>query len=124
MTSRTCLKMATIFVAALATPALADFGPRAPVSVEMPSYSVVATTEAIHSGGGSVSDSLLANDVAAALASDGRLDGTTITVSANNGEVMLSGSADSPEQGDIAQQTARRVAGVANVSGTLSSQGG
>jgi len=44
-------------------------------------------------------------------------------VVANDGRVMLSGSAKSPEQASIAENDARRVAGVANVSGTLSSEG-
>jgi hypothetical protein len=126
MSMKTCRILATLFAGALAAPALADFGPRPPsVAVfEMPSYALVLPTDAIHAGGGSAEDTALAHDVATALAADARLDGSTITVAANRGNVMLSGSADSPEQADIAQQTARRVAGVGSVSGTLSSQGG
>ena len=124
MASMTCRTLATLFVAAMATPALADFGPKPAVTAEMPSYAVIAPTDAIHAGGGTAQDTALALDVAAALAEDSRLDGSTITVAANRGQVMLSGSAESPEQSDIAQQTARKVAGVANVSGALSGQGG
>jgi hypothetical protein len=78
----------------------------------------------VHSGGASAADTALALDVAAALAADRKLDGSTITVSARDGDVSLSGSAQSPEQGSYAENTAKRVAGVGAVSGTLSSQGG
>jgi osmotically-inducible protein OsmY len=78
----------------------------------------------IHSGGATAADTALALDVAAALAADKKLDGSTITVSALDGNVSLSGSAQSPEQGSYAENTAKRVAGVGAVSGTLSGQGG
>lgn len=122
MASNSCRALATLFATALALPAFADFGPRPPV-VAVPAPDVIAT-EAIHAGGGSGEDTLLAYDVAHSLAHDRRLEGSTITVAASDGEVMLSGSARSPEQAELAQQVARRVAGVDNVSGTLSSQGG
>ena len=78
----------------------------------------------IHSGGATAADSALALDVAAALAADPRLDGATITVSASNGNVSLSGSAESTEQGAYAENIAKRVAGPRSVTGTLSAQGG
>jgi hypothetical protein len=78
----------------------------------------------IHFGGGTAEDAALALDVADALAADPRLEGATITVAANNGEVMINGSAENPVQADIAEQTARRVAGVMHVAGTLSSTAG
>lgn len=83
-----------------------------------------ASGSPIHFGGGSAADTALALDVAHALAMDKRLSGATITVAANNGDVMLSGTAENPDQGDRAQLAARKVAGVGRVSGTLSTQGG
>ena len=88
------------------------------VSESMPSGSP------IHSGGATAADSSLALDVAAALAADPKLGGATITVSASNGNVSLSGSAESTEQGAHAEGVAKRVAGPGSVSGTLSAQGG
>ena len=113
----------------------ADFGPRPPsalVSIDTVSTSPRVTSSApaiaagsgIHAGANNPRDQALARDVAAALADEPRLDGATVTVSANNGRVSLSGSAESPEQGAIAEQVARDVAGPAAVSGTLSPQGG
>ena len=83
-----------------------------------------APTDAIHSGGGSASDRLLAERVASALEQDPRIDGATVTVVANNGAVSLAGSAKSPEQSFHAQQIAREIAGLGAVSGELSPQGG
>ena len=94
--------------------------PPAPVYVS----ESMAPGSPIHSGGATASDTALALDVAAALAADRKLDGSTITVSALDGNVSLSGSAQSPEQGALAENTAKRVAGVGAVSGTLSAQGG
>ena len=105
--------------------AAADFGPLAPsVIAQEPVYESMAPGSPIHSGGASAADTSLALDVAAALAADPKLEGATITVSARDGNVSLSGSALSPEQGVDAENTARRVAGVGRVSGTLSAQGG
>lgn len=102
---------------------LRDVPPRS--ASEIPPHRLAdASGSPIHFGGGSPADTALALDVAHALAMDQRLNGATITVAANDGSVMLSGTAESPEQGDHAQFAARKVAGVARVSGTLSTQGG
>ena len=102
-----------------------DFGPSAapaPVIREYP-LSAWPGTEAIHTGANNALDQELADRVGQAIASDSRLKGITATIVANNGQVSLSGSARSPEQASIAENVARHVAGIANVSGTLSSQG-
>lgn len=83
-----------------------------------------APTDAIHSGGGTPDDRLLAEQVASALEQDPRIDGATVTVVANNGSVSLAGSANSPEQSFHAQQIAREIAGFGAVSGELYPQGG
>jgi osmotically-inducible protein OsmY len=77
---------------------------------------------AIHSGGMSYDDQILADKVATALANDSKLQkpGITATVSAKNGQVSLSGFADSAEQAARAEKIARDVAGAGNFSGTLS----
>jgi hypothetical protein len=126
-------------VTAIAVPAFAqvsDFGPRAPAAVYVepaPSSTFIApavvpapvdSSSAIQSGAGNAADAELADRVAAAIADDPRLDGATVTVAANNGRVSISGSAESPEQGPIAERVAREVAGPAAVSGTLSPLGG
>lgn len=79
----------------------------------------------LHSGGASVEDALLADRVAASIASDRRLAGAgiTATVSALNGRVSIIGSADN-EQAIRAEQAAVRVAGRANVTTMISSTGG
>lgn len=78
---------------------------------------------AIHTGANNAADQALADRVGQEFASDRRLDGITATVVANDGRVSLSGSAKSSEQASIAENDARRIAGIANVSGTLSSEG-
>jgi osmotically-inducible protein OsmY len=92
---------------------------------EAPRYDafVVEESSALHSGAKTLPDTLLADDVAYALARDRKLDGITVTVSANNGQVMMSGSGDH-EQSQRAQSIAQRVAGAGNVSGELSNTGG
>jgi hypothetical protein len=125
---------ATIGLVAVPAAARADFGPRAPattVYVEpAPATALLLPTapvepsSAIHSGANNLADQALADRVATAIADDYRLDGATVTVSANAGRVSISGTAESPEQGPIAEQVARDAAGPASVSGTLSPQGG
>ncbi|HYC36988.1 MAG TPA: BON domain-containing protein [Usitatibacter sp.] len=118
---------ATFTIGLLALPAFAvDFGPSPPALANYPLTGDVAPTAAplsgdpIHQGGATPGDTALAADVAAALESDPRLDGATITVAAVNGRVSISGSAQSAEQAAYAEQRAREVAGVLAVSGTLS----
>ena len=79
----------------------------------------------LHSGGATVEDALLADQVAAAFASDRRLSqpGITATVSATNGRVSLTGSADGA-QAARAEQIARRVAGAGSVTGMIGTEGG
>ena len=92
---------------------------------EAPRYEtfLIQSSGALHSGGNTLSDTLLADDVAYALARDKVLKGATVTVSANNGQVMLSGSANQ-EQSEHARRIAQRVAGAGNVSGELSNVSG
>lgn len=127
------LAAATVAALVVITPSLAsansasyelrDTPPRS--ASEIPPHVLAdASGSPIHFGGGSAADTALALDVAHALAMDQRLNGATITIAANDGDVMLSGTAESPEQGDHAQLAARKVAGVGRVSGTLATQGG
>ena len=136
------LTLAAITATAFAVPAFAqnaDFGPRPPGAVVATTTSTTAPdvvyvaparpesvepSSAIHSGANNAADQALADRVADAIADEPKLDGATVTVSANNGNVSLSGSADSPEQAAIAEQVAREVAGPGSVSGTLSPTGG
>lgn len=76
---------------------------------------------ALQSGGNNLDDTLLADNVARALARDSALNGATVTVAANGGHVSIVGSANQ-EQSERARQIARRVAG--NASGELSNTGG
>lgn len=127
--------VAATFVTVPALAQTADFGPRPPpalvavepaptLSLVTPDSLAITSGSAIHAGADNPTDQALAEEVAAALSDEPRLDGATATVSANDGRVSLSGSAASPEQGAIAEQVAREVAGPAAVSGTLSPQGG
>ena len=81
---------------------------------------------AIHSGGTSVADAALADEVAVALHADRRLSqpGITSTVVANNGNVTITGSADSFEQAQRAEMLAKRAAGATHVSGMISTTSG
>lgn len=120
-----------VFVLAAPGAALAaEFGPRSPAPtaiVEPVPYDleVVDARDAsgIHAGADNPADAALAGRVAAALAQDPRLDGATITVVAEDGNVGLAGSADDPSQGQVAQEIAREVAGEGTVTGTLHEQG-
>lgn len=78
----------------------------------------------LHSGGDNLGDMLLADDIAMAIADDPRMDGSTVTVVAEDGHVSLIGSTRSPEQNEIAKDIAQDVAaGEGVVSGHLDSQG-
>ena len=129
------LTFAALVAGAIAAPAFAqqaDFGPRAPGAIATMEATYVAPavpqriepTSAIHAGANNFADQDLAARVADAIADDPRLDGATVTVAANDGDVSISGSAESPEQASIAEQVAREVAGPGSVSGTLSPTGG
>lgn len=128
MRATTRAAMLGIALCAAGAAAAAQYDPRWPLTTGPMSVTITSETMAsgspIHSGGATAADTALALDVAAALAADSRLDGATITVSASNGNVSLSGSAESPEQGAYAENVAKRVAGPGAVSGTLSAQGG
>ena len=89
-----------------------------------PAYQAAEPLNAIHSGGATLNDTLIAENVSVALAQDSRLAGAVITVSSKDGDVSLSGSTRSPEQGAYAEEVARRVPGVRAVAGTLSATGG
>lgn len=80
----------------------------------------------IHTGATNADDQALADRVADALRNDRKLSepGITATITANNGHVSLSGFANNQQQGYRAEQDARRVAGAANVSGTLANEAG
>jgi osmotically-inducible protein OsmY len=95
------------------------------VVYDPPKYLLFVDKEdgAIQSGGKTLPDTLLADDVAMALARDKRLDNTTITVSASNGRVTL-GGLGSEDQSTVAQSVAKRVAGSGNVRGALSNDAG
>ena len=82
---------------------------------------VIREGGALQSGGNNLDDTLLADNVAMALARDRKLDGATVTVVANGGRVSVVGTANH-EQSERARQIARRVAG--NASGELSNSGG
>ena len=81
---------------------------------------------AIHSGAMTWEDRALADEVAIALHADRRLaqPGITATVVASNGGVTLSGSTDSFEQAQRAEQLAKRAADNGRVVGTLSTTSG
>ena len=65
------------------------------------------------------SDQSLLNGVAAALRSEPKLGGAAISVAANNGEVVLSGTVKDQSQAERAMRLAKGVAGVKNVTSSL-----
>lgn len=89
---------------------------------EHPRYQEFVAREggALQSGGPTLEDTLLADSVAMAIARDHRLKDVTMTVSASNGRVSISGLGDHV-QNYHAQQIARSVAGPGGASGSLSS---
>jgi hypothetical protein len=92
---------------------------------EAPRYAAFVQRESggLHSGGRTLDDALLAENVAMAFARDRTLNGATATISANNGRVSISGLANQ-QQSEHARQIAQRIAGRGNVSGELSNTGG
>ncbi len=78
-----------------------------------------------HSGGATLADASLADHVAASMASDRRMSDPdmTATVSAINGRVSISGSANG-DQAARAEQLAARTVGHANVTVMMSPMGG
>jgi len=111
-----------------ATPCFAnDYGRHHLWSYDDTSNYRAADDGTIHVGAApNADDQALAERVADALRSDRRLSepGITATVTAKDGRVSLSGSANDERQAMRAEAIARRVAGAGNVSGTLSSEAG
>jgi osmotically-inducible protein OsmY len=81
---------------------------------------------AIHTGATTYEDWILIDQIVAALQADRQLEkpGVTATITANNGKVALSGSADGHAQATRAEKIVKSVAGSRNVAGTLSTEGG
>jgi len=80
--------------------------------------------DAIHIGGYTLADVELASRIGNTIAQDPSLIGVTATIVANNGDVTISGSAPSHDQGQRAELIARQIAGYGSVSGTVSSSSG
>ena len=79
----------------------------------------------IASGGTSLEDMRLADDVAIALHDSRRIaPATTATVVANRGEVTISGSTDNYEKAQRAEHIARNAAGPHRVAGFIATAGG
>jgi len=82
---------------------------------------IARTGGALQSGGANLEDTILADNVAMAMAQDPYLKDVSVTVSALNGRVSISGQGNQAEMYH-AQKVAKRVAG--NVTGQLSSDHG
>lgn len=78
------------------------------------------TGGALQSGGATLADTVLADNVAMAIADDPYLKDVSVTVAAHNGRVSLSGQGNQAEAYHV-QRVAKRVAGVGSVSGELAS---
>ena len=78
---------------------------------------------AIHVAAASYSDQRLADSVADALRADPKLEGTTITVAADEGRIALSGSAKDGALAARAEQIAANVAGRGRVTAMIDAQG-
>ena len=89
---------------------------------EHPRYEQFVVNEGggLQSGGQNLNDTLLADSVAMALASDPLLDDASATVVSHNGRVSVTGLGNQ-QQAYRAQEIAKRVAGAGNVSGEMSS---
>jgi hypothetical protein len=90
---------------------------------DLPSYQafVARTGGALQSGGANLEDTILADNVAMAMAQDPYLKDVSVTVSAHKGRVTISGQGNQAEMYH-AQKVAKRVAG--NVTGQLASDHG
>jgi osmotically-inducible protein OsmY len=89
-----------------------------------PGPAVRSSPNAIHSGANNPADEALADRVADALRADPVLTGTTVTVAANHGQVMLSGNAPDFTRAQRVERIAVAIAGRANVSGQIDAAGG
>ena len=120
------MKLKTLALAALLGSAPAAFAQTYYVEritvYEHPRYQEFVAREsgALQSGGQNLEDTLLADSVAMALATDPLLDDAAATVVARNGHVSVTGLANQ-QQAYRAQEIARRVAGAGSVSGEMSS---
>jgi len=125
MKARYVISIATGLVLAMGAAQAHDRAKRAERYDATP-YTSGALPNAIHSGAMSYDDQILVDKVASALANDRQLQrpGITATVTAKDGQISLSGSADRVSQAARAEKIARDIAGAGNVSGTLSTQGG
>ena len=66
---------------------------------------------AIHGGAVTVADEQLLSDAVGAIASDRQITGTTVTMVANNGELIMNGSANDPQTAARITRIAKRIAG-------------
>jgi hypothetical protein len=65
---------------------------------------------ALHGGTVAPGDEVLLSDVMNAISSDRRIQGSTVTIVANNGELKLDGNARNNEEAQRIEQIAKRVA--------------
>jgi osmotically-inducible protein OsmY len=114
---RTGFALATALAAVVALPSFAARDPRAIDPMMVP-------TNTVHSGARTYDDHRLASDIVTALNNDRSLNGTSITVVAQDGRVTLSGSAKDLAQAARVERIARDIAGARAVTGKLDTQGG
>ncbi len=128
MKTRHAYSMTAALALAFSAPLLAD---TVVAGTLMPGESIVIETRinpssAIHSGGMTYDDLMLADRVASALEDERALarPGITATVVASNGHVTLTGTADNNVQAQRAMRAARRAAGPYNVAGFIATSSG
>src|SRR5437762_881447 len=113
------MKLRPIALAALAAAGFAapGFAQTIYADVDAPAYPSgriyvapqVAPSGAIHGGAVTAADEALLSDAVAAFAADRRLDGSTVTLVANNGELKLNGSAKDEAQATRMEMLAKKV---------------
>lgn len=77
----------------------------------------------LHGGAVTAADEQLLSDAIGALASDGAITNSTVTMVAKNGELIINGTAKDPQTAARIERTAKRVAG-GRVSAWFSTQVG
>ena len=82
-----------------------------PVPAERIYVPAVRPSGAVHGGFVNPGDEVLLGDAIAALSGDKRLDGSTVTIVAKNGELIMNGSTKDVQQAAHMERLAKKVAG-------------
>jgi hypothetical protein len=111
------IALCSAVLAAIATPVVAQVvydpavAPAAPYPSETIYVPAVRPSGAVHGGYVAYEDEKLLSDAVGALSSDRRMNGSTVTLVAKNGELIMNGTANDVAQASRMERIAKQVSG-------------